>query len=593
MSTLEFGQKASPAGQVQLMKILTTLRTAEVSLLTLPAVLTWLHYICVGRLYMSFVVWMGAMALLAAYMAWARGRFLRDEQTMDQAHLLTRWNLLASLNAFAFGFGWAAPFWLIDYPVPGEFSIVYYIVLFGITAGTAAYASAVIHTYISFLLGMWVVAAAGLFWMFPDFAKVLLFTSALFCHANLRHAQAMHSFMVRQIHLEEYSQQIAEKFKTARDQAEDALYEKNLFLSTASHDLRQPVHAMSMLVEAIRLRSKDSAITPLLVDLKNSMNSLNVMFNSLLDLSKLEAGTMQSRAVRVDVSAMLTEVVVLFRELATSRGLQLRVHLPERQAAVWADPVLLRQALVNLAHNALRYTEQGGVLLGLRRRGDDWQVEVWDTGIGIASEEGQQVFTPYYRSEHAWHLDSAGHGVGLAVVARCAKLLQATYGFQSRLGKGSCFWLRISAVNTHASTERIAHPSPVPSPSEGFHLLSGKCLVLDDDLQVVTAWKAMLEDWGVEGRFATTASEAFAHVDGGFVPAAIFCDQRLRSGESGFDVLRALLARCPEAGGAMVSGEFNSPELILAESEGYLVLRKPLDLLELHAVLATWLGRAE
>jgi DNA-binding NtrC family response regulator len=122
--------------------------------------------------------------------------------------------------------------------------------------------------------------------------------------------------------------------------------------------------------------------------------------------------------------------------------------------------------------------------------------------------------------------------------------------------------------------------------------LNGRCLVLDDDRQVLTAWHAMLESWGVDARFASTAAEAFGHLDRGFVPAAIFCDQRLRSGESGFDILRELLARCPGASGAMVSGELHSAELMQAEDEGYLVLRKPLDLLALHAVLDNWLNRS-
>ena len=119
--------------------------------------------------------------------------------------------------------------------------------------------------------------------------------------------------------------------------------------------------------------------------------------------------------------------------------------------------------------------------------------------------------------------------------------------------------------------------------------LNGRCLVLDDDPQVIGAWTALLDSWGVEGRYAANAGEAMQHLDTGFTPEAIFCDQRLRSGESGFDILRALLARCPMASGAMVSGEINSPELQEAQDEGYLVLRKPLDTAQLHAVLSTWL----
>jgi DNA-binding NtrC family response regulator len=119
--------------------------------------------------------------------------------------------------------------------------------------------------------------------------------------------------------------------------------------------------------------------------------------------------------------------------------------------------------------------------------------------------------------------------------------------------------------------------------------LDGHCLVLDDDPQVLTAWKALLEAWGVTGRYASTALECLQHLDAGFVPDAVFCDQRLRSGESGFEILKEVLCRCPDAGGAMVSGEFASPELQEAEREGYLVLHKPIDPVVLHTLLSTWL----
>ncbi|MFP8779638.1 ATP-binding protein [Hydrogenophaga sp. RWCD_12] len=383
------------------------------------------------------------------------------------------------------------------------------------------------------------------------------------------------------------------ELQDAKRVAEEALQEKNLFLATASHDLRQPVHAMSLMVEAIGLRNQNQALTPLLADLKSSMNAMSQLFNALLDLSKLEAGQTPSRAVPVALQPVMGEVVRLFREQATLAGLTLRLRLPRRGAAVVADPVLLRQALVNLTHNAIRYTPpQGEILLGVRRRGADWLIEVWDTGIGIAADEEPQVFSPYFRSEHAWRMDSAGHGLGLAVVARCARLMGATHGFQSRQGQGSRFWLRLPALE-------LPDASPSPHGSMGTSVADaaahpvGRCLVVDDDPAVLTAWSALLESWGVQVCCVASGAKAQEALDQGFLPDAILCDQRLRSGESGFALLRALLERCPGASGAMVSGEFDSPELHDAEAEGYLVLRKPVDAGDLHAVLSAWLPMAQ
>ncbi|MDD2662029.1 MAG: response regulator, partial [Methylococcales bacterium] len=182
-----------------------------------------------------------------------------------------------------------------------------------------------------------------------------------------------------------------------------------------------------------------------------------------------------------------------------------------------------------------------------------------------------------------WRIDNAGHGLGLAVVARCADLMGASQGLSSREGHGSRFWLRLSAAQ--ATERRLTARNQTVFPVGHGETLNGRCLIIDDEPQVRDAWQALLSSWDVEVACAASANEALALLDAGFMPHAIFCDQRLRSGESGFELLQALLECCPEAAGAMISGEFDSPALAQAEQEGYLVLHKPLDPEELHALL--------
>jgi len=577
MTTLD---KLSINAQVRLLDLIASRHTAEVALLTLPALLAWLHSKQTGQTSPLFA-WTVVMALAALGLVWMRRSFRADQQLHDASAMVRRWRTRMTIGGLIYGIGWSLPVILVGTQPSLEFSMALYIALCGVTMGSAVYLPAVLPCFMSLLAGIWVPAIFTVPALFPGIWPVVLAFAIVFCLLSLRHAWGTHRFLVLQIHLEESSRQLSEQFRLATERAEAAVREKNQFLTTASHDLRQPVHAMMMLVEAITRRTRDPAVTPLLQDLRSGMGSLNLMFNALLDLSRLESGHTPQQG-RVTLQPLLQEVVTLFREQAAQRGLKLRLHTPERAAAVQTDPMLLRQALLNLVHNALRYTTQGGILIGLRSRGGEWQIEVCDTGSGIADSESEHIFVPYYRNPQAQRIDSAGLGLGLAVVAECAQRMGASLGFRSHLGRGSRFWLKLAQQEPGLETSGYTP----------FARLSGRCLILDDDPQVRSAWEALLTSWGIEGRYAGDATEAMHWLNAGFVPQAIFCDQRLRSRPSGFDVLRALLARCPTASGAMVSGELHSPELAQAEEEGYTVLHKPLDPGVLHTILSNWLHPA-
>lgn len=207
------------------------------------------------------------------------------------------------------------------------------------------------------------------------------------------------------------------------------------------------------------------------------------MLNSLLDLSKIESGNALSAPTKVDIGALLDSVITLFREEANSRALRLCIRRPKRRIDVMGDPLLVRQSLINLIQNALRYTLQGGVLVAIRPRGDECMVEVWDTGVGIADEEKGKIFSPYYRPELAWKIDSAGHGLGLAVVARCAKLMKVKYGMQSIEGKAPASGCALP--NMLAKTSRRTSRPPLTTPPRRYAMR--RCLV--------PAWSSMTTRW--------------------------------------------------------------------------------------------------
>lgn len=540
------------------------------------------------------ISWLATWSLLFLLTAFAvryqHRIYLRERAELDDTQTVHKWLPIVQRLALAYGVAQVVPFFLmtIEKP-PFEFSLLFLVTLAAIIAGNATHQSPVLGAFRRFFFASWGGAIVLLPWVFTVHWQYVMPLMLIYVISIYKHAVMVHRFFLQQIKLEEDGVRLAEGYRLAKNEAEKALHDKNMFLSTASHDLRQPVHAMGFLIESIARRNSDKTLVPPLLDLKQSVRSVTQMFNSLLDLSKIEVGAVQVCNEIIHLDALLNDVATVFREEASARAIELRVRLSGGKAVVHADAMLLRQSMINLMHNALRYTKQGGVLMTARRRGSDWQIEVWDTGVGVAIEDKDRIYSPFFRNEHAWRIDSAGHGLGLAVVARCAALMGATYGFSSRENHGSRFWLRLPAAN---ATDTLPDGN-VPNISKLNmalpYQLEGTCLIVDDDPQVCTAWESLLASWGLRVESVSSGSHALALAERGFVPQAIFCDQRLRAGESGYDVLRELLRRFPEASGAMISGEFNSPDLQQAESDGYLVLRKPLAPEQLFAVLSNWL----
>ena len=577
----------SVAGQVRLMEMAYS--RLRFGLLAMPVitVIFALYY----RLYshdLRVVLWSVVDWLLFLATRWIYRRYQQDQHQMTDTQLLHSWLPRIHTMVILHGLVVAAFLPLVSTTTPDDFKLVYTCTIIAMVAGNATHQSPMISVFRRFLLTSWHLTVLMMPWTFGPHWPYIVSLAVLYSVGMHYYSQASHRFFLQLIWLEEEGAKLAEQYKHAKEQAESALQAKNQFLSTASHDLRQPIHAMGFLIESISKRNQQPDLDAALIDLKHSVRSATHMFNSLLDLSKIESGVVQLRTGNILLSDLIQDVVTLYAEEANTRGLALKVHVSPL-AVGKADGMLLRQSLMNLIHNALRYTKQGGVLIGCRRRGDDWQLEVWDTGIGVALEDQEKIFSPFFRNEYAWQIDNAGHGLGLSVVARCCQLMGNAFGFTSRLGRGSCFWLRIPAATERMQALRIVNQTIYGRENRRATRLVGNCLIVDDDPQVTSAWESLLTTWGLHVRCASSSTEALALLDADYVPSVVLCDQRLRAGESGFDVLQAILERCPNTHGAMVSGEFNSPELLKAEEEGYLVLHKPLEPEALYMLLDRWL----
>lgn len=559
---------------------------SEIPALVIPGVLTWLHARS-GAPSGPMLWWWGAFLAFASLLWTMQWRFRRDA-TRPDVEVVPRWERTFQVLAVADGVLWVVPIALTQ-GAAQDFRLLVYLVMCAVIASGTTFLAPQPRVFFPFFVATYGPILAAVTWYFPERWQAMLALVVLFGGVILRHAWGSRRFVVQQVEMERQRLQLAERYREAKEEAERALEEKNRFFATASHDLRQPLHAMGLLMETAIQRNTDTQLVPVLNGIQDCARSLAFMFDALLDLSRLESGTYEVRREPVPLSTVFGDVATVFGPDAQQRGLRLRVSLPRRRMPiVHTDGTLLRQMVFNLVQNALRYTCRGGVLVGVRSRGGQWRIEVRDTGPGVPLEDQHRLYAPFYRGTARWTQEVAGHGLGLSVVARSARLIGADHGFQSTEGRGSCFWVSLDAALDHRLQD--AEPLGGVSWQERLDSLSGSCLLVEDDPQVAPAVAALLRSWGLEVNVAITAQQALEIVDAGPAPGAILCDQRLAGGQSGFALLQELLQRCPAARGALVSGEYRSAALAQAEEEGYLVFRKPLAPAQLHAVLTRWFG---
>ncbi len=231
---------------------------------------------------------------------------------------------------------------------------------------------------------------------------------------------------------------LTEKTRTALE----AVEAKNRFIASAAHDLRQPVHALSLYADWLQAEPElVLQITPKIVQ---STHAVNELFNSLFDLAKLDAGVIEVNLQRIDLPSLIGELELQYAPLAREKGLALRTRVMKAQ--VLSDPVLLKRLLGNLLSNAVRHTEQGGVLLAVRRASEGWRVEVWDTGVGVAPEHQEAIFREFYRvAKHQG--TEEGFGLGLSIVSRLSEALGHRVSMRSVLGRGTLFRVDLPAYD--------------------------------------------------------------------------------------------------------------------------------------------------
>jgi len=362
-----------------------------------------------------------------------------------------------------------------------------------------------------------------------------------------------------------------EAIGSSKAEAEQANTAKSRFLAAASHDLRQPLAALSLYVNVLRDKV-GPADQALLANMKDCVLSLSGLLTDLLDLSKLEAGVVRPNVSDFSVAWALASLESIHTPEAQVKGLQLRC-VPSGITAR-TDPVLFKRMLGNLIDNAIRYTERGGIVVACRRRQGKTWLEVWDTGIGIPADKTAEIFEEFKQLDDGAR--NRGSGLGLAIVAKTAALLGLEIRVRSRSGRGSMFAIELPLGQQQATPSLLV--------SDVVHRPLRIALV-EDNPMVRQALVSALRGVGHQVIAAATGEELRAEL-GSLSPDIVVSDYRLARGETGFDVITGVRARMGvDLPAILITGD-TDPKLIRSMSNrGIVVVHKPVELETLQAYL--------
>ncbi|HJV27327.1 MAG TPA: ATP-binding protein [Aromatoleum sp.] len=373
--------------------------------------------------------------------------------------------------------------------------------------------------------------------------------------------------------LEKLVMQRTAELATAKVEAERANNAKTRFLAAVSHDLRQPLSALSLYIGTLGGKSPTVVDGQVVTNMKNCVTSLSGMLSNLLDLSKLEAGIVTAEPSDFMLDALIANVVSSQEPEANAKGLQLRwvVH----PLIARTDAILFRRIVENFVSNSIRYTDTGGVLIGCRRRQGKMWVEVWDTGLGIPEDKTTEIFEEFRQLGNYERNRAKGTGLGLAIVAKTAALLGLQIRVRSRLGKGSMFAVEIplgEAIKPVFSHEYVNRPLRIA--------------LVEDNVEVALALIHSLTIAGHEVVAAASRDELLPRLDCR-APDIVISDYRLVGRETGFDVIASLRrAFGDDLPALLITGDTDPSVIRRMAAQRIRVQHKPLDFDALQSRIA-------
>ena len=494
-------------------------------------------------------VWGGAFALVWFARLWLALRFMRSEPqaVAGLAARLRTWHV----GVLAGGALWGAAAWLFWPFGGGLHQLALVIVVYTFCVACVPILAPQYRLFVFFVLLVFAPAITRVALHDPTFgwqiALVMAVAMAMTLLLGRNYAQSFERVVGLKLRTEGLAVQLrAEKAvaEAARQEAEIANRAKTQFFTAASHDLRQPLHAMGLFAEALRARTHEPEVAQLVNSINESVDALEGLFSELLDITRIDSGGVEVDPEHFEVGEIFRKIRLHFEPAAFEKGLTLRIR-GGRQVAL-ADPLLVERIVRNLVSNAIRYTTDGTVLVSCRKRGERLLLQVWDTGPGIGEDERARVFEEFYQVPGVQVVaaeQKKGLGLGLAIVKRLAALMAAPLRLQSQTGRGSVFTLELPLGKAPRSAARAQPPKgPI-----GITLDGRLIVIVEDEPAVREGLEVLLAGWGATivafDSVAATRAWAAAAEGAQAAPSLVIADYRLEHGENGVAAIAALRQR--------------------------------------------------
>ncbi|WP_430389966.1 ATP-binding response regulator [Dyella sp. 20L07] len=519
---------------------------------------------------------------------------IRYSRTLAQPNSGERWLRRMAMGNLISGMLWggAIAYWSLTVPV--EYQLFFIVVLFGLGTGVIYSNYMILPVAYAFLLPAFAPPFIVLAFEPSPMHLALVTGGIAYLVAAIAFIHRMHRTHMDALRLGYENLALLRQVQMEKEAAERSDQEKSRFLAAASHDLRQPVHAMSLFLELLVKESLSDHGRYLVNNITSATAAMGHLFDALLNISRLDAGVVQPAYRSFPLDRLLEQLCAEYSLQAQKKGLELRVR--SSSAVVSTDPILIEVIVRNLISNAIEHTTQGRVLVACRKRAGQVCIEVWDTGPGIPPDEQERVFWEFHQLGNPERDRQKGLGLGLAIVRRTAYLLGHGLTLSSAPGRGTMFRLSVGLDEKHSAGKDSAAAVTASESHADPHGLGGAplaqnlVLVIDDDAQSREGMRLLLESWGHRVICGTSGEDVLANVvHQRSRPALIISDYRLRKHETGIHVIDRVHEEYNDTGipALLVSGDTDPVRLVESSARGIPLLHKPVQV----EVLRAWVSR--